>query len=134
MPALENRRRPWVILCAVAAAAAAFVAVFFCMAFDPSDSIWFPKCPFLMITGLECPGCGSQRALHALLHLDIGGALRHNALMVVSIPLLAVLAAAGALKHRFPRFYEAVTGRGVVWTVFGVIVLWWILRNVLSAG
>ena len=129
MPVLNKLRPLRTVLCVVVVLAVA-AAVFFYVRFDPSDSVWFPKCPFLMFTGLECPGCGSQRALHALFHLDIGGAFRHNALMVVLMPFLAVLAAAEALKHRFPRFHEAVTGRGVVWTVFGVIVLWWVLRNV----
>ncbi|MDE7397749.1 MAG: DUF2752 domain-containing protein, partial [Muribaculum sp.] len=34
--------------------------------FDPTLP-WFPKCLFRQLTGLECPGCGSQRAIHALL-------------------------------------------------------------------
>ncbi|WP_225974845.1 DUF2752 domain-containing protein [Arachidicoccus ginsenosidivorans] len=52
------------------------------------DSSWFPKCPFRSLTGLQCPGCGSQRAIHDLLNLDILGAFRENALMVVSIPYI----------------------------------------------
>ena len=26
--------------------------------FSPEDSTWFPKCIFLQLTGLKCPGCG----------------------------------------------------------------------------
>ena len=33
---------------------------------SPTSSVFFPKCAFLMLTGLKCPGCGSQRAVHAL--------------------------------------------------------------------
>ena len=39
--------------------------------FNPSDIAIFPKCPFLLLTGLKCPGCGSQRAIHSLLHFSI---------------------------------------------------------------
>ena len=52
---------------------------------DPSDTtsgVPFPKCLFFSLTGLQCPGCGSQRALHSLLHLDLVAALRYNAYMV----------------------------------------------------
>ena len=48
--------------------------------FDPSEIELFPKCPFYMLTGLKCPGCGSQRAIHSLLHLDFIGAIRYNLL------------------------------------------------------
>ncbi len=30
---------------------------------NPSGNIYFPKCPFRELTGLKCPGCGSQRAV-----------------------------------------------------------------------
>lgn len=51
-----------------------------------------PPCPFLALTGLYCPGCGSTRALHALLHGDLGHALAMNPLLVLSLPLLALMA------------------------------------------
>ena len=67
--------------------------------FDPNaaNSI-LPPCPFLALTGLLCPGCGSTRALHALLHGDVGQALAMNPLLVLSMPLLGwmALSAAGA--------------------------------------
>ncbi|MEJ2068687.1 MAG: DUF2752 domain-containing protein, partial [Deltaproteobacteria bacterium] len=36
--------------------------------FKPGQSPIYPPCPFHLITGLYCPGCGSLRALHALFH------------------------------------------------------------------
>jgi hypothetical protein len=55
--------------------------------FDPSQG-GFPACPFRSITGLLCPGCGSQRAVHDLMHLQVGRAFHHNALLVLAIPAL----------------------------------------------
>jgi hypothetical protein len=52
-----------------------------------------PPCPVFALTGLFCPGCGSTRAMHALLHGDLPRAFAMNPLMVVAIPLLALMAA-----------------------------------------
>ncbi|HYH57581.1 MAG TPA: DUF2752 domain-containing protein, partial [Anseongella sp.] len=57
--------------------------------FDPSLAGFFPPCPFKRLTGLDCPGCGSQRALHALLNLHVGAAFRFNPLLLTAIPFLA---------------------------------------------
>jgi hypothetical protein len=50
--------------------------------FDPATSMFFGRCPFFTITGLHCPGCGTLRALHQLLHLNISAALQMNPLTV----------------------------------------------------
>ena len=34
--------------------------------FNPSVERFFPSCPFYTATGWQCPGCGSQRAIHEL--------------------------------------------------------------------
>jgi len=68
-------------LCAVG------VLIFF--AFDPTKVSIFPVCLFHQFTGLDCPGCGAQRALHQLLHGNIILALRLNAIFVLSLPIWA---------------------------------------------
>jgi hypothetical protein len=59
--------------------------------FDPSRGGIYPVCSFHRLTGLDCPGCGSLRAVHQLLHGHIREALQLNAFLVLSLPLWAWL-------------------------------------------
>jgi hypothetical protein len=52
-----------------------------------------PPCPLFALTGLYCPGCGTTRALHSLVHFDLPLALTMNPLMVLCLPLFAWLLA-----------------------------------------
>ncbi|MDO5509845.1 MAG: DUF2752 domain-containing protein [Weeksellaceae bacterium] len=57
--------------------------------FNPADTrIPFPACSFKAFTGLDCPGCGGQRALHSLLHGDVLRALSFNAFYIILLPFL----------------------------------------------
>ena len=51
----------------------------------------FPPCPFLWLTGFYCPGCGSLRAIHELLHLRIAAAWSLNPLLIAAIPFVAMV-------------------------------------------
>ncbi len=98
--------------------------------FEPGRSGFFPLCPFRMLTGFTCPGCGSTRALHRLLHGDLVGAFEFNPLMVVSLPFLL---------YALVRYTTAaVTGRPLqpyrlnakyIWMLFAVIMGFWVFRN-----
>ena len=57
-------------------------------AFNPIEQSFFIPCPFHYLTGLHCPGCGSQRALHQLVHFNMYEAFRYNPLLVLSLPIL----------------------------------------------
>jgi hypothetical protein len=50
---------------------------------------YFPPCVFHKCTGLHCPGCGTTRACHLVLHGEFSAALSYNALTVLVIPFLA---------------------------------------------
>ena len=77
--------------------AAAGVAALVLFLFDPARCALYPVCMFHQMTGLDCPGCGSLRALHQLLHGHFGSALHFNALAVLSLPFF------GWLIFRFVR-------------------------------
>lgn len=96
------------------------------------ENRFFPKCMFLVLTGWKCPGCGSQRAIHALLNGDVGAAWGYNALLVSFIPLVAVMAIASLVRLRRPGFYNFVNSRWIIWSVFAVVVGWGIVRNVFG--
>lgn len=117
-------------LIVVAAAVIVIAAVCVYFYFDPGDSVLFPKCVFLSVTGLQCPGCGSQRAIHALLHGDIAAAWGFNAMLIIFIPVLTVLFAAEFMRKSHPRFYMAVNSRFMIIGCFVVITAWSILRNI----
>ncbi len=49
-------------------------------------------CPFRLLTGLPCPGCGMTRSLVALTHGDVLGALFFHPLgPIVALALVALL-------------------------------------------
>ena len=123
-------RRSVIAIVAVAAVVVAGVVIY--STFDPSASRWFPRCPFLMLTGLKCPGCGTQRAIHALLHGDVLSALHFNALLPVSIPLLLLYGYAELVRTRKPRFYNRVNSVTAILAVLIVVIVWWIVRNIFG--
>jgi hypothetical protein len=55
----------------------------------PEKDRWLPPCPFHALTGLYCPGCGSLRALHQLVHGHLVAAFRFNPMLVLMLPVLA---------------------------------------------
>jgi Protein of unknown function (DUF2752) len=97
---------------------------------NPASSGIFPPCPFLWLTGFYCPGCGSLRALHQLLHGNVRAAFAFNPFAVLSFPFLAYAGASRAaylLNCRyFPRIFLPAW---FIWTLFSAIVLFGILRN-----
>ena len=58
---------------------------------DPGRPGRYPLCPFRWATGLDCPGCGSLRAIHALTDGQLTAALDHNVVTVALIPVLLVV-------------------------------------------
>ena len=122
-----NKRRATVTLIVIAA----LIVIIVYGLLDPANTP-FPRCPFNLLTGLKCPGCGSQRALHQLLHLNIAQAFRYNACLVAFIPVMAFLLIANSLKAKCPRIYYASHNPVLSWTILAVILLWFVLRNIFS--
>lgn len=99
---------------------------------NPKSFAYFPKCPFYSFTGLYCPGCGSQRAFHEMLHGNLWVGIQHNFLIILA--LLVIF-------YKFyvffqSRFQKENTVKNILyhnaapWVILGVVVSFWILRNI----
>lgn len=111
---------------------AVILALLLYLLVDPSTGKYFPKCPFYALTGLKCAGCGTQRAIHQLLNLHFAKAFSYNAAMVLSIPLLAFLFGADLFGGKYPRLARWARSPLLAWTVFALIMFWWVFRNVFG--
>jgi hypothetical protein len=91
---------------------------------DPAQpGSFFPPCQFHTLTRLHCPGCGSQRAVHQLLHGRLAAALHCNALLCLLIPLLAWEALAKSTARMPSLLHRPRVGWTIVWLVIGFAVL-----------
>ena len=78
-------------------------------------TLWAPGCPVREMTGLKCPGCGSGRAMAALLQGDVMAMMYWNALLVT---LAMFLMAAGFCQ---PWRWHGWLALGAVVTLFGMV-------------
>jgi hypothetical protein len=109
--------------------AAGAIFLFFFNPASPANQ-FFPKCPFRLVTGCQCPGCGSTRALYELLHLHPIAAFKFNPLMVLTMPFI-VFGLLGFTK-------SALTGQPhrrvfipplYLWAWLVLLIFFWIFRN-----
>ena len=98
--------------------------------FEPGKTGLFPVCLFRFLTGYQCPGCGSTRAMHQLLHGHVVAAFELNPFFLVAIPCLLyalisysiVVMRGGVPRHnRLPPLY--------IYALFFVVLSFWIFRN-----
>ena len=97
---------------------------------DPARAGFFPPCPLRSLTGLLCPGCGSQRCVHQLMHGHWAEAFALNPLLVLALPyvLLGVVVEYSPLRTRWAGFRQRLYGRRAAQVTFGVVLAFWIFR------
>jgi hypothetical protein len=98
---------------------------------DPHRSGSWGYCPWLLLTGTYCPGCGGLRAVNDLTHGDVVAAASSNLLFVSSIPFL-VLAWARTTADRWRGVVRRTSSRRqvVLACVFAAVALLFsVLRN-----
>lgn len=99
---MSTARRNANILAFAAAAAALLL-----YRFPPQRYGFYPACPVYRYLHLYCPGCGSTRALSALLHGRFVEAVHYNPLFIVLLPLLVSFAAVA--------YWKAIARNEVKW-------------------
>jgi len=91
--------------------------------FNPESYGFFPKCPFFVLTGWQCPGCGTTRALHNVLHGHFGRAIAFNPILVLAVPFLLLLAIKPAWRYK-PQ---------VAWGCLIIAIAYFLLRNFVAS-
>ncbi len=119
---------------AAAVAAGAVAGLVVLATVDPHEPGRYPTCPFLALTGLYCPGCGSLRALHDLAHLDLAGAWSMNPALVLVAPVLVAWWVAWVRRAATGRPRRLVLPVWCIWTVLGLVVAYWVARNIPVLG
>ncbi len=99
---------------------------------DPATAGFYPRCPYRLLTGWRCPGCGTGRALHQLLHAHLAAAWSLNPAAVIGLPLFGIWLALDLWRRRTGRDLLRRLPRLTGWVVVVLIVAWWILRNALG--
>ncbi len=110
-----------------------FFAIIIYSNFNPYEESFFPKCPFFVLTGYKCPGCGSQRVFHYLLNFEIVEAMTENLLVVVAIPYIILgvfFETQGHRNEKFAKIYDKLYAGIAIKIVFVAILAFWIGRNI----
>jgi hypothetical protein len=121
-------RQKW----AITAIAVIVVAVVYTLC-NPLQRHWPLQCPFRLLTGLQCPGCGVQRAAYALLHGHLTEALRYNLFLVYAGPYALSLVVENLLPdgRAHQRLKHILENRWVVWFYVVTFCVWLVVRNLL---
>jgi Protein of unknown function (DUF2752) len=97
---------------------------------NPNEPGHYPTCPFLAVTGLYCPGCGTLRTIHALAHLDPVAALGLNPLAVATIPFLLFWWGRWVVRTVQDRPRRTTLAHPAwLWVFLGVVLVYWVVRN-----
>lgn len=126
MMTLQRRRMIAVVVMVI------MIAIYFLL--NPMQQHWPLRCPFKLITGLQCPGCGNQRALHALLHGHFAEAVHYNLFLIYAGPyalalVIENLMTEGEWKNKAKAVVE---NKWMVRFFILAFFFWLILRNLLK--
>lgn len=98
--------------------------------FDPMEVSWMPRCLWKVATGTDCPGCGSQRMAHALMHGDIAAAWHANAYALCMLPLVAFMLWLEIFRNSCRRLYARMHTPVFIGLLGVSVIVWWIMRNI----
>lgn len=101
---------------------------------NPLNEMFPLHCIWKDLTGTECPSCGTQRALHSIMHGEIMKALRYNCFFVISVPYAAVVVLCSWYNYKniFGKIKLIVFDSLVLKIYTLLYFLWWIIRNVFG--
>lgn len=108
------------------------IAIVLLFIYDPTTAGFSYHCPVKSLTGFDCPGCGGQRAVHAMLHFRVKEALAYNPFLVIVTIYLASVIIIRCLKGpRIDKIRRFILGETMVWIYLVLMIIWTIARNTI---
>lgn len=126
---MTRRLRHRLIAAGILAGAACLAAFYYIV--GPESGL-LPQCVMYGFTGLKCPGCGTQRFVHAALHGQWIEALNYNWLMPLLLAFLAVIVWVELTSATHPRRRVRFYSPAMIWSFWGVLVGWTVVRNIFG--
>ena len=89
-------------------------------------------CVFHKLTGLDCPGCGNSRALIALSHFDVKGAVDHNLFIFPELAFVGYIAATVTARYiKTGKLSAKISHERLAWAFLALLVVWGVVRNII---
>lgn len=98
--------------------------------FSPLGNKWYPPCPFKLLTGLYCPGCGATRASYNMIHGKFIASLRYHPMVLPMTPIMIFLFIRYFCQMFTGREYRVPGLRSFVFLLLILFILFGVLRNI----
>lgn len=129
---LGNRIGHWFAISPAGPLLVAAGAIGGCIAVNAADPTTpggpIPECPTKAIFGIACPCCGTARMLYSLTTFDLTGALRYNAVALVTVLALVWSWFAWFGRTLGKNLPDWMTWKWLPHTITIVLVVWFIVR------
>jgi len=126
---IEQRRRERPYLAPLFVGVLGLAAFAYVSLVDPNAQGNYPTCPWLLVSGWYCPGCGFLRMVHALGHAQFGTAFGLNPLAFVMLPILLFAWGRWLVRTLRRRTRATVLHPVFIWIFLVAVVAFWIVRN-----
>ena len=98
---------------------------------NPEEPGYYPPCVFYALTGLHCPGCGTLRGLHQLMHGNLLAAFGYNPYTMLALPIIGYAYLSALLPSLAGRRLPTVfLHPALIWGLLAAVLSFWALRNV----
>src|SRR5512145_3080464 len=98
--------------------------------FNPENWKFYPRCPFNILTGFYCSGCGTTRAIHLMLHGELSAAFGKNQLTPFLLIILGYISGRNIYYPLKKGTAPPVIAPRLLIALVIIIVSYWILRNI----
>ena len=99
---------------------------------NPEDHMWMPKCPTKLLFNIDCPGCGFQRAIHAILHGEFKRAFALNPFLFLAAPYAIIAFSYENIRNnRIKKKIECIVeNRYMRYGYIALFFIWFVIRNI----